>query len=397
MNRQPLKRSYVGMKVRKKNQKELMEANKKTMMSIPPPINFMPHFSGVPAGDLAGQAGANNKLLAPSQATFGHTLIHLPMPLAQSQFLMNSLPNGYTPVLHPMRYASGFPPTIDGRLPSVPSLTSSLSNNFANGSSATTTSNASTIHDLAAVAAGALPPAPTSIPQSIHNYAAHRDSQPTSQQFHDQRASNANLPASLSNREAPRIDWSKHALEITGAYPYTAVPLTQSEPDWREQIYYWTGKLAFDDSKSCLSWKGHWLGSFTGKPSREEFASSTNEFSYYSQRIERSRAFTNEGLLRPHSGAYKGSYKMDNDGTGEMEQYNDKEFFIEFEEILGLATPRYHVYGKGDSEFGVFILHGSYDAITRVLEMDRQYLAENDLRKTMSLMQLKLHFKRQLA
>ena len=36
------------------------------------------------------------------------------------------------------------------------------------------------------------------------------------------------------------------------------------QPDWRDQIYYWCGELAYDNLNSCLLWKGTWLGSFTG-------------------------------------------------------------------------------------------------------------------------------------
>ena len=115
------------------------------------------------------------------------------------------------------------------------------------------------------------------------------------------------------------------------------------EPDWRDQIYYWTGDsfpcvscdniypyviiiillliltciidgcpllglLSVDDDNSCLVWKGSWLGSFTGKPNPEEFAWSTNEFEYMGERVTNSDDLYAQGLLRPKSGYFKGFY-----------------------------------------------------------------------------------------
>lgn len=204
------------------------------------------------------------------------------------------------------------------------------------------------------------------------------------------------------------MEWSKMPytpLEITGAYPYTAVNLTQAEPDWREQIYYWTGVLSFDDQRGCLAWKGKWLGSFTGRPPQEEFASTSNDFEYFSQLVEKPRVvLPDSNDIIPLSGSYSGHYCMDNDGTGEMEEYTDKELIVAFDADLDAALSAgsapftmYQVYGKGDSEFGVFILNGNFNSETKVLNMNRQYLAENDLRKTMSLDLLKKHYNRQLT
>jgi hypothetical protein len=162
------------------------------------------------------------------------------------------------------------------------------------------------------------------------------------------------------------------------------------EPNWRDQIYYWTGFLSFDPENSCLLWKGSWLGSFMGKPNPEEFSYSSNEFEYSGEMLNLEDLYVH-GLLRPRSGYFKGFYMMDNDGSGSLDKYLDNEYYVEFEEVRGLQPPRYTVVGKGDSDFGTFVLTGTYNAGNRVLEMARQYISEEDERCTMDVNQLKLH------
>lgn len=162
------------------------------------------------------------------------------------------------------------------------------------------------------------------------------------------------------------------------------------EPDWRDQIYYWTGLLSFDNLKSCLLWKGSWLGSFSGKPNPDEFSWSSNAFEYNGEVINFDDIYVH-GLLRPRSGRFKGYYMMDNDGSGSLEKYLDNEYYVEFEEVRGLHPPRYTVVGKGDSNFGTFVLTGTYNAGNRVLEMARQYISEEDERCAMNVNQLKMH------
>jgi hypothetical protein len=162
------------------------------------------------------------------------------------------------------------------------------------------------------------------------------------------------------------------------------------EPNWRDQIYYWTGFLSFDSLNSCLLWKGSWLGSFVGKPNPEEFSWSSNEFEYSGEMLGLEDLYVH-GLLRPRSGYFKGYYMMDNDGSGSLDKYLDNEYYVEFEEVRGLQPPRYTVVGKGDSDFGTFVLTGTYNAGNRVLEMARQYISEEDERCSMDVNQLKLH------
>lgn len=289
----------------------------------------------------------NNPLIA--KATLGQSLVHIPMPLTQNSYVMNNIPASYTAVMHPARFINneGF---------------NTLVNN------------------------------------------------PT--------ASSSPLAGSRSQQESNSIDWANHPytpLEITGTYENDPayVPLQNhvAEPDWRDQIYYWTGMLNYDDTIQSMTWKGRWLGSFTGKPSIEEFESSSNEF-FYTSVMERSKIVvsTSDGItmIQPQSSLYKGYYMMENvTGRGnDMERYHDKEFLLDFEPVSSLESREttttqkskvsflYNVYGKGDSEFGVFILNGTFDSRTNIMDMCRQYVADTDLRCSMSLPQLKQYFKR---
>jgi hypothetical protein len=171
------------------------------------------------------------------------------------------------------------------------------------------------------------------------------------------------------------------------------------DPDWRDQIYYWMGELSFDPAHSWLVWRGLWLPSFTGRPSMEEFGCSSYEFAYYGDPVSQWEVLPGpDGLLRPKSGYFRGYYMMDGEGAGEgdggcvLEKYLDNQYYVEFEEVRGLDPPRYTVVGKGDSDFGTFILTGTYNAGSRVLEMARQYISETDERRDMDIPQLKRFF-----
>jgi hypothetical protein len=50
----------------------------------------------------------------------------------------------------------------------------------------------------------------------------------------------------------------------------------------------------------------------------------------------------------------------------------------------------YTVVGKGDSDFGTFVLSGSFFASSRVLEIQRKYIYESDPRSTIEINELKL-------
>ncbi|RYH20326.1 hypothetical protein EON65_23785 [archaeon] len=193
-------------------------------------------------------------------------------------------------------------------------------------------------------------------------------------------------------------DWSKHPytpLEISPPPAYHPVAAV-NEPDWRDQIYYWVGQLRFDEKGKCLVWEGKWMGSFTGKPPKEELESSTNDFSYKSVEVSKSSVMQGTGGLVPYSGLYHGYHLIDTEGEEaevEREKFEEKDVLIEFEEVAGGHSATHQACGRGESEFGVFILNGSYVCTTGILEMSRQYLADHDLRCTMTIAQLKQYFK----
>ena len=80
-------------------------------------------------------------------------------------------------------------------------------------------------------------------------------------------------------------------------------------------------------------------------------------------------------------------------GSGALQKYVDTEYTVEFEQLPTLVgggvSELFAVYGRGDSDFGEFIVTGNYNKRTRILEMTRQYIAETDARSKMPLAQLK--------
>jgi hypothetical protein len=366
------KRSYVGIKLRKQNGKEEMITNQKKT-AVATNSHSQLTFVHQPAFTSSHYDTTDNNPLA-----LAPSLVHIPYQLAQNHYVMNNIPPSFTPVLHPSRYIDN---DAFRSLNNVGNQSAGLSTNYRNKG-------------------------------SNRDHGSRQDS------------SNHNNNSSASEK----IDWSKHAyipLEITSQYEnqhhqsrsYSPLPLPAPhhlnqeiahEPDWRDQIYYWQGKLSYDDNLQSVSWKGHWMGSFTGKPAQEEFDISNNDFVYHSMAIDKSKVVSviNNGttssstavssLLRPVSGYYKGYYMMQNNEMDDKhDKYTDKEFILEFEENPSKTFPfLYNVYGKGDSEFGIFILHGTYDSYNKTLEMSRQYIADCDLRCSMSLPQLKQYFKR---
>jgi hypothetical protein len=347
----PSKRSYIGIKSRKKtkNAMKILLGDAATMTSAITYLNHLNPNVGLNSGIVSNPVIPTISGSSLSSNSLSHSLIHLPSGLAQNPYLLNSLPSGYTPLMHSTDLLGG---TLPSAAPIIPPL----------GLPTFGTSG----RPLAGCATMRLPSSSSS--------------------------SSAPLPVTSSGQ----IDWSKQAytpLEINGAYSYTSMPLTQAEPDWREQIYYWVGKLSFDDKQQCLRWRGKWMGSFSGMPAQSEFDGSSNEFAYCSPCVEKSRIFTAHGLLRPFGGYYSGQYSMDNDGSGVTEMYTDKELLLEFEEVAADPYPQFFVFGRGDSDFGEFVIDGTYDGSSRILEMSRQYLAENDSKKNLSMQQLKMYLR----
>jgi hypothetical protein len=330
------------MKLRKRSAEDILEQEKDGSSTFSPPASPSKPFFSSPSYHSLNSALSSGVNVKPA---LGQSLVHLPLQLAQNSFIMNNIPAGYNPVLSSMRY----------------------------------------------------------LPNDSFNSLNQSQSQAQQQQQQQQQINQLTRDSADSNNNnnnsSNSIDWSKHAytpLEITGHYsnPSSILP-NASMPDWRDQIYYWQGKMEYDESLQCVTWKGKWIGSFTGKPTQEEFSSSESAFYYTSVPIDKAKIFPNGNTtaLRPISGFYRGYYLMEREEPDvEPEKYSDKEFLLDFED--GGKTNQYYVYGKGDSEFGVFLLQGTYDATSRNMELCRQYITENDLRSSMQLAQLKLNLKR---
>jgi hypothetical protein len=143
-------------------------------------------------------------------------------------------------------------------------------------------------------------------------------------------------------------------------------------------------------------WKGSWVGSYTGKPAPAEFAQSSNHFEYRMSVRSAEQVLRRDGSIAPQSGSWEGFYLMDNTGNGALERYEDTEYEVRFEEIQGSGEGRQGgsmggveaycpVYGRGDSDFGAFVVTGVYNRHSRRLEMTRQYVADVDPRAAMTL------------
>lgn len=186
----------------------------------------------------------------------------------------------------------------------------------------------------------------------------------------------------------------------------------EDEVDWRLQIYYWVGQFDLDReaSSSRFCWKGCWLGSFIGRPSEEDFATSSNAFEYVTDSIsiaDNIKVATAEGdFYIPSETVFHGYYMMVNDSAGNLEKFLDKGIVMHFmrnePSFLYGGDSNYNgdannniltVVGRGDSEFGVFFLHGTWDSSTKTLEMCRQYLLDTDIRVDMDLDEYKQHLR----
>ncbi len=374
--------------------KEMLEANEKqatlpanpmaaALAGLPPALSYAngnnPALSlGYPFNVPGVGVGAGMGNLANSSSRTGapHTLIHMPsMNVSQANpYMLAAAAAGYAPVLHPVRYVH---PTG--------SSTAGYGDKDIDWSKHPYT-------PLEITASGGV----------YGNYnPLHHLPFPTNGQLHgSQQYGNVASATNASANNATSNNSSNN----------------NNEPDWRDQIYYWSGRLDYQESTKLMVWKGKWIGSFTGKPTFEEFETNGNEFCYESANtIDKNKVYPAggggvHGILKPVSTTFKGYYVIDSDvvangkdGTGatdsdeQEERYYDKEFILEFEEVYQRPHPSYAVYGKGDSEFGVFILNGSYDSSTRTMEMSREYLAEHDSRGNLILAQLKQYFKQRIG
>lgn len=94
---------------------------------------------------------------------------------------------------------------------------------------------------------------------------------------------------------------------------------------------------------------------------------------------------------------------MDNDDGGVLSRYSDSLCHLDFEKdetdlitvtstdgtFLPPQSFTYLVVGKGESEFGPFLLQGLYNSWTRELDVTRKYITSYDPRSTMTIPQIR--------
>jgi hypothetical protein len=159
--------------------------------------------------------------------------------------------------------------------------------------------------------------------------------------------------------------------------------------DWREQLYHWRGHLSMDSSvstsgdatkRSVLLWSGTWVGSWQQVAGSESTLAWTgNTFTYRGPQVAEEQTASMSVPLKPVSGSFLGHYMMDNEGSGRLSRYSDSTCYLDFKDDEN-AAGKYTVIGRGDSDFGAFILQGTYDSASRALDLTRKYIPDSDPR-----------------
>ena len=186
----------------------------------------------------------------------------------------------------------------------------------------------------------------------------------------------------------------------------TAAPSISAARSGFEIESYWFGLLSFERNESRLVWRGYWLGK-SDEGSVGSYTGPRSEFLYIGPKVHESLVLRN-GLLYPVSGDFNGNYTMSlkmkdqmQDGEESVENasrqetiqdFCDTEFTLEFDIILSTdAVLKYSVVGRGCNEFGSFILRGNYNAVTRMLDIIKLYVTNEDERFHMTIAELKFH------
>mmetsp|Transcript_13863 Transcript_13863/g.20743 ORF Transcript_13863/g.20743 Transcript_13863/m.20743 type:complete len:238 (+) Transcript_13863:646-1359(+) len=154
-------------------------------------------------------------------------------------------------------------------------------------------------------------------------------------------------------------------------------------PSGKEKNSSWRGVLTRDTSGKCLKWTGQWTAD--SSPSSEE-----NTFDFNSPPVaDEVLDSDNSSSLQPVSGVYSGSYMA----QGSV-RVSDVKFMVHFfpaeSDVPGKASQdEFFVVGKGDSQFGPFVLRGNYNSTTRSLEANRMPVAPGDPMLSASVEELK--------
>ena len=141
---------------------------------------------------------------------------------------------------------------------------------------------------------------------------------------------------------------------------------------WRDQIYYFSGKWFYCTALKVYSWSGKWIGSYCERPDPEVIQKYGSYFRYYSNLKDNN----GDGEVLP-SVVLRGFFLMDNFNKGVSLPYAEQDCLVEFfpknECILT-------VIGKGRNTFGVYLIYGELNRLNNTLEVQRQYVADNDVR-----------------
>lgn len=169
-----------------------------------------------------------------------------------------------------------------------------------------------------------------------------------------------------SSKGSSAVDASREGADFRSESPL---------PNWREQIYYWTGSFTFDGRSGRLRWTGRWLGSFSGRPTVDEFLAASQTFDYFSEvKLDREEIIK-DGLLRPPSHlSFNGYFNMQSDVSTSLEHFEERFSLTLRPEENVIDENKLVAAGSGESEFGAFVMSGVYILGAESLDLSRKYI-----------------------
>ena len=138
------------------------------------------------------------------------------------------------------------------------------------------------------------------------------------------------------------------------------------------------------DAKKKLKWGGSWLGSFEGQPSDSAYSGNVQTFSVAGPKLKSGESELAQVTADSLSGRWAGTYLMDNDGSGSLVKYKTTAQ-MKFRKREDAEPEALMVCGKGSNEFGAFVIAGTYNISTGMLDAPRTYIADDDERVKLSL------------
>lgn len=132
---------------------------------------------------------------------------------------------------------------------------------------------------------------------------------------------------------------------------------------WRNTLFVWRGTV-----EGGREWRGTWVGTDgLDEPDEEEFAGD-GAMSFSAKR----EGDQGDGV----EGSWSSRYDLD-DGGGNVASHEDPPY------RLIRIEGRAHVVGKGENEFGHYLVHGNLE--NDVLTLCRRYLDDSDGRVKMTI------------